>query len=129
LLEAPSGDEGISESNKFTYKAPGSYTSDKPPTGESTSAVIDAEEEEDDDDDFARMVCSFDSDIMKSMLISSCKRRWMKRASDARGLLSTVYVYSIIVQHSVYIYQPAHVYLAASPTSPSCAQYRQPVLT
>jgi hypothetical protein len=61
LLEAPSGDEGISESNKFTYKAPGSYGSDTLPTGdslpeESTSADDNAAEDEDEDDDFARMV-------------------------------------------------------------------------
>ena len=57
LLEAPSGDEGISESNKFTYQASGTYNSDKPPTEESIAQVDDAPEEEDDgDDDFARMV-------------------------------------------------------------------------
>ena len=57
MLEAPSGDEGISESNKFTYKASGTYNSDKSPTGESTLEIDDAPEEEDDgDDDFARMV-------------------------------------------------------------------------
>jgi hypothetical protein len=124
LLEAPSGDEGISEANKFTYKAPGSYNSDKSPTGETNSVVDDVPEEEDDgDDDFARMVCTFTSGITQSMLISSCKRRWMKRTNDACRLclLGTKCLYCIIVQHSIYINRPAHVYLAASPTSPSCA--------
>ena len=58
MLEAPSGDEGISESNKFTYKAPGSYGSGQPPT-EAASADGNAAEEEDEDDDFARMVRPF----------------------------------------------------------------------
>lgn len=61
LLEAPSGDEGISDANKFTYKASGSYGSNHASKEEVASAADDiaAEDEEDGDDDFARMVCSF----------------------------------------------------------------------
>ena len=62
MLEAPSGDEGISESHKFTYKAPGTYGSSQPPTEEAAAADDNAAEEEDDDDDFARMVRSFTSE-------------------------------------------------------------------
>jgi hypothetical protein len=52
LLEAPGTEDHVSEANKFTYKAPGSYGSDKEPTEDA-----DLGEQEDEDDDFAKMVC------------------------------------------------------------------------
>lgn len=59
LLEAPTGNEEISDSNKFTYKAPGSYGSSKSAKAEGHILEDSAAEEEDEDgdDDFARMVC------------------------------------------------------------------------
>ena len=59
LLEAPSGDEDVSEANKFVYKASGSYSSSKSDNPESGSGSM-ADEDEDEEDDFEKMVrCSF----------------------------------------------------------------------
>jgi hypothetical protein len=52
LLEAPSGDEQVSEANKFVYKASGSYN-----TSETGSTAEDEDQEEDEEDEFAKMVC------------------------------------------------------------------------
>ena len=61
LLEAPSGDENVSEANKFVYKASGSYSSSKGDNPESGSGSM-ADEDEDEEDDFEKMVrCPYHS--------------------------------------------------------------------
>jgi hypothetical protein len=52
LLEAPSGDEQVSEANKFVYKASGSYKA-----SEVESSAEDEDQEEDEEDEFEKMVC------------------------------------------------------------------------